>query len=151
MAIAARALYAELGKSYLAASTTVIWGGFQTKTFPSLPFTTVPIIIATVVTQNEARRWRCRYKDITTTSFQIRLREQEANSQAHTAEIVHYLAWEPGSGTVNGLAFQVGSRTADHNFATVTFSPPFATIPAFVAGYTNCRGRGSVFAHATRG
>ena len=41
-----------MGRSFLAGSTSVTGGAFQTKTF-SLPFNTVPIIIATVVTQNE--------------------------------------------------------------------------------------------------
>ena len=121
------------GKVVLAASASVTGGGFQTKTF-SQPFPTVPIIIATVVTQNEVSAVAVQIKDVTTTNFKIRLWEQEANSQSHVAETVHYLAWSPGSGTVNGLDFQVGSRTADHNFATATFSPAFASMPAFVAG-----------------
>ena len=123
----------RMGKIVWRRAPRVTGGGFQTKTF-SQPFTTVPIIIATVVTQNEVSAVAVQIHNITTTSFQIRLREQEANSQSHVAETVHYLAWEPGSGTVNGLDFQVGSGTADHNFATFTFSPPFAAAPAFVAG-----------------
>src|SRR5262245_53317739 len=100
------------GKVVLAESTSVTGGGFQSKSF-SQPFATVPIIIATVVTQNEGSAVAVQVRNVTTTSFQIRLWEQEANPQSHVAETVHYLAWEPGSGTVNGLDFQVGSRTVD--------------------------------------
>ena len=111
----------------------------------------MPIILATVVTQNEGSAVAVQIKDITTTSFQIRLREQEANAQSHVAETVHYLAWEPGSGTVNGLDFQVGSRTADHNFATATFSPAFAQHSNVRGWDADCRGRGERIPYATRG
>ena len=119
------------GKIVLAASTTVSGGGFQTKTFPSQPFTTVPIIIATVVTQNEAQAVAVQLRNITTTSFEIRLREQEANAQAHAPEIVHYLAWEPGTGTVNGLAFETGTYGVGDAFTTRWFGSAFAGTPVF--------------------
>jgi lysophospholipase L1-like esterase len=114
----------------LAESTSVTGGGFQTKTF-SQPFTTVPIIIATVVTQNEVSAVAVQIQSITTTGFQIRLREQEANAQSHVAETVHYLAWEPGSGTVNGLHYEVGTHGVGDAFSTRWFASTLAGTPVF--------------------
>jgi lysophospholipase L1-like esterase len=118
------------GKAVLAESTNVTGGDFQVKTF-SQPFTTVPIIIATVVTQNEVEAVAVQIRNITTTGFEIRLREQEANAQTHVAETVHYLAWEPGSGTVNGLHYEVGTHGISDAFTTRWFGAAFAGTPVF--------------------
>ena len=118
------------GKVVLAASTSVTGGAFQVKTF-SQPFATVPVMIATVVTQNEVSAVGIQLQGVTTTGFQIRLREQEANAQAHAAETVHYLAWEPGSGTVNGLRYEVGSHGVNDLSTPQWFAAAFAGTPVF--------------------
>jgi lysophospholipase L1-like esterase len=121
------------GKVVLADSTSVGGGSFQSKTF-SQPFTTIPLLLATVVTQNEAEAVTVQLRNVSTTGFQIRLWEQEANSQAHAAETVHYLAWEPGVGTLNGFAFEVGTIGVNNVFATLWFGSPFADVPLLLAG-----------------
>ena len=87
-----------------------------------------------MVTQNEGHAVAVQIRNVTTTGFQIRLREQEANAQAHVAETVHFLAWEPGAGTINGFAFEVGSRSANHNFTSFPFTSSFTNPPVFFAG-----------------
>ena len=70
-------------------------------------------------------------RNVTTTGFQIRLREQEANAQSHVAETVHYLAWEPGSGTVNDLHYEVGTHGVGDAFTNRWFATAFAGPPVF--------------------
>ena len=116
------------GKVVLATSTSVSGGGYQSKTF-SQPFRRAPIILATVVTQTETDAVAVQIRNVTTTGFQIRLREQEANSQAHVAETVHFLAWEPGAGTINGFALEVGTRGVSDAFARFGLAPPLPIRP----------------------
>src|SRR4030095_13903630 len=87
--------------------------------------------IATVVTQNEVSAVAVQIRNITTSSFQIRLREQEANVQTHVAETIHYLAWEPGSGTVNGLHYEVGTHGVGNALTTRWFASTLAGTPVF--------------------
>ena len=59
------------------------------------------------------------------------LREQEANAQSHVMETVHYLAWEPGSGTVNGLHYEVGTHGVGDAFTNRWFATALAGPPVF--------------------
>ena len=118
------------GKIMLAEKTSVTGGGFQNKTF-SQPFTTTPVILATVVTQNEASAVAVQLRNITPNGFQIRLQEQEANIQTHVAETVHYVAWEPGSGILNGLVYEVGTLGVNHDWTIAWFATAFAGTPVF--------------------
>ena len=98
-------------------------------------FVTPPVVLASVTSFNESDAVTVRLKNITSSGFDIRMQEQEANSQTHAAEQFCYIAWVPSSGSFNGLNFEVG-KTGDaikHKFATISFYEPFPDVPAFFA------------------
>jgi hypothetical protein len=71
------------------------------------------------------------------------MQEQEINPQVHAMETISYIAWEPSSGTLDGLAFEI-NRTADvvrHAFHTISFDQQFMNIPMFFADMQTTGGR----------
>ena len=100
------------------------------------PFSTVPVVMATTTSDNEGDAVAMRLRNITTTTFDYRIQEQEANDQRHTPEEAGYIAWEPSAGSMDGLVFEIG-RTANsvtHNFQALPFYEPFSSPPVFLAG-----------------
>ena len=76
-----------------------------------------PTVFSTVQTGNGGQAVITRQQAVSTTGFDCRLQEEEAQSQ-HITETVGYLAVEQGSGTTEGNPFEAG-RTPN----TVTDSP----------------------------
>ena len=100
------------------------------------PFSTVPVVMTATTSVNEGDAVTMRLRNITTTKFDYRIQEQEANDQRHTPEEAGYIAWEPSAGSMDGLVFEIG-RTANsvtHNFQAVPFYEPFSSPPVFLAG-----------------
>ena len=100
------------------------------------PFSTVPVVMATTTSVNEGDAVAMRLRNITTTTFDYRIQEQEANDQRHAPEEAGYIAWEPSAGSMDGLVFEIG-RTANsvtHNFQALPFYEPFSSPPVFLAG-----------------
>ena len=99
------------------------------------PFSTAPVVIATVASANESDAVTTRLRNVNTSTFQVQLQEQEANTQSHAMETVNYILWEPSMGTVDGINFEVG-RTADavsHRPYYIDFQTPFQAAPIFLA------------------
>lgn len=108
--------------------------GFKTVKFHQ-PFETKPVVMGTVISFDESDTVTGRIRRITTRGFYYRLQEQEQNSQIHAMETISYIAWEPSSGTLDGLTFEI-NRTADvvrHAFHTIVFDQEFMNIPMFFA------------------
>jgi hypothetical protein len=94
-------------------------------------FSVQPVVMAAVATVNENDAVCGRIRNITTADFEFKLQEQEANSKSHVAENIAYIAWEPYSGTFDGVFCEVG-RTADkvkHSNYTVNFASEFNSDP----------------------
>jgi hypothetical protein len=108
-------------------------GVFKTVTFQNV-FPAAPVLLASVVTLNDPAAVEVRLNKITTKGFNIRLQEQEANTQDHGAELVAYIAWPPSSGSFDGIAFEVDktSKIIDHKFKEILFSDQHAGSPVFV-------------------
>jgi len=106
------------------------------------PFRKVPIILASVTTVNEADAVTTRLRRIRTWAFDFRMQEQERNVQRHATETVCYIAWEPSSGTVEGLPFEVGrsNNVVPQTDQRVVFRQSFKTPPAFIAGIETTNG-----------
>jgi len=108
--------------------------GFETVRFHQ-PFETKPVVMGAVISFDESDTVTGRIRKITKSGFRYRLQEQERNSQVHATETISYIAWEPSSGTLDGLAFEI-NRTADvvrHAFHTISFDQEFMSIPMFFA------------------
>jgi len=71
------------------------------------------------------------------------MQEQEKNSQIHTAETISYIAWEPSSGTVGNLTFEVDKtdNVITHNLQTIVYNETFVATPVFLADMQTTDGK----------
>ncbi|MDL2121713.1 MAG: H-type lectin domain-containing protein [Deltaproteobacteria bacterium] len=132
----------ERGSYILEDGTKVEAGRFDTDTTGSFgwvdfsqTFNQVPVVTSTVSSFNEEDAVCSRLKNIDTTGFDFCMQEQEGNSQIHTTETISYIAWEPSSGTVDNLTFEV-DKTDDvitHNLQTIVYNETFIATPVFLA------------------
>ena len=109
-------------------------GSFEWVDF-SQTFNQVPVVTSTVSSFNEKDAVCSRLRNIDTTGFDFCMQEQELNSQIHTIETISYIAWEPSSGTVDNLTFEV-DKTDDvitHNLQTIVYNETFMATPVFLA------------------
>jgi PKD repeat protein len=107
---------------------------FQTVKFGQA-FQANPVVLSSVSSFNGSQAVTTRLRNITTTSMQFRMQEEEANDQSHATEVISYLAWEPSAGTLDGLRFAVnrtGNVVGDQLY-TIEFPAAFADIPMFLA------------------
>lgn len=106
---------------------------FQTVAFGQ-PFSTAPVVISAVTSFNESDAVASRMRRINTNRFQYQMQEQNANQQTHLPETVSYIAWEPSSGTVDGMVYEV-NRTGDvvrHLPYRIQFQQMFPDGPVFL-------------------
>ncbi|NBC96407.1 MAG: PKD domain-containing protein, partial [Deinococcus-Thermus bacterium] len=99
------------------------------------PFGQTPIVLASVNTRNEADPVAVRLRNISATSFEIGLDEQEANAASHAVETIAFIAVEPGTGMLGDWHYEAG-RTADtvtHRDHGLSYSSGFATAPVLFA------------------
>ena len=132
----------ERGSYILEDGTKVEAGRFDTDATGSFgwvdfsqTFNQVPVVTSTVSSFNEEDAVCSRLKNIDTTGFNFCMQEQERNSQIHTTETISYIAWEPSSGTVGNLTFEV-DKTDDvitHNLQTIVYNETFIATPVFLA------------------
>ncbi len=100
------------------------------------PFTINPVILTSVISSNEKDAVTGRIRNISTSGFEYRLQEQESNAKSHTEETVSYIAWEPGSGSHDGISYQV-ARTSDsvtHQNYQIQYGQSFPNLPILLAG-----------------
>jgi PKD repeat protein len=139
----------ERGSHILDDGTQVEAGSFMTNLTSSFgtfsfnqSFQVVPVVVAAVASFSEADAVTDRLRNITTGGFDFRMQEQGANVQSHSVETIHYIAWEPGLGTANGLNFEVattGNAVTDQ-FSPISFSSTFAEGPRFLADMQSTHG-----------
>lgn len=140
----------EQGSYTLEDGTLVEAGSFETDNTSSSEvvslnkaFTAEPVVIAAVTSFNEEDAVTGRIRGITTNGFEYRMQEQELNSQVHATETISYIAWEPSSGDVEGLTFEV-KKTANsirHKPYAIPFDQDFMNIPVFFADMQTTDGR----------
>lgn len=115
------------------AGTVNLQTSFVTVNFSSA-FSTPPVVLAQVATFNGPQAVTTRVRNVTTTGFQVKLREEEANDNFHNTEVVHWIAIEPGTTTVNGdtLVAGITGNSVTHNWFTINFGTSL-TDPVFLA------------------
>ena len=69
-------------------------------------FNTIPVVLTTIASENEIDTISSRTSKISTASFAYYFKEQEKNKNQHVKETVHYIAWEPGQGTIGTLRYE---------------------------------------------
>ena len=105
-------------------------------------FNTVPVVLTTIASENEVDTISSRVSKISTASFAHYFREQEKNKNIHVKETVHYIAWEPGQGTIGTLRYEV-ARAANgltDAWGTVPFQQDFQQAPIFLADMQTING-----------
>ncbi|MGA1864975.1 MAG: S8 family serine peptidase [bacterium] len=116
-------------------------GSFMTVSFKQ-PFREVPVVIAAVGSFNGTDTVTNRLCNINTYGFDFRMQEQELNVQEHFIEKIYYIAWEPVSGYVNGLRFEI-NRTSNEitdQFCSFPYGTQFAEPPMFIADMQTTNG-----------
>ncbi len=94
-------------------------------------FNVQPVVVAAIATINEKNAVCGRLRGITTGGLEFKLQEQEVNDKEHVLEKISYIAWEPSSGNLDGVLFEVG-KTADkvkHVDYAVYFVENFSSDP----------------------
>ena len=132
----------ERGTYTLPDGTMVEAGRFETDmtdSFENIDFSqafqVAPVVITAVSSDNGPDAVTTRVRNISTNGFELRMQEQEFNTQSHTTETISYIAWEPSSGTVDGLTFEV-NKTDDkinHKLQTIVYNGTFMNAPVFLA------------------
>ena len=95
----------------------------------------MPVVIAAISSANGSDNVTGRMQNITTQDFEFLIQEQELNSLFHITENISYTVWEPSSGNIDRLTFEI-NKTEDvvtHGFNEVTFNQAFGTGPKFLA------------------
>ena len=140
----------EAGTYILPDDTMIEAGHFETdntKSFITVsfgqPFNQTPVVIACITTYNGSDTVTGRIRNITAEGFQFLMQEQEANKRSHLTEQISYLAWEPSSGRLNNLSFEI-TKTEDvmkHTFKSIDFPELFNQAPVFIADMQTCDGK----------
>jgi hypothetical protein len=130
----AQASALEAGK----VNATHVW---TTVTF-SEPFPVTPVVSTGVMSDNDPRAVVARVRNVTTTGFEVRVQEAEADNGTHVAELVGWVALVPGVRDVAGMAFEANSLTnsVTHQFFPMYFSTPFSAPPIVLASLTSFNG-----------
>lgn len=113
---------------------TDVTNGFTQVNFTG-SFPVPPVIIAAVSTYNGGDAVTTRTRDITATGFRVGMEEQELNAQSHVTETLSYIAWQPSSGTVDGLTFEVNTSSdmITDSLTTIVYHETFLSLPVFIA------------------
>ena len=121
------------GKKVEAGSIGLVNHNFTTKSFAQ-SYPSAPVVITQCVTANDGAAVTPRLKNVSSSSFQVRVQEEEAADDAHGNEMIHYLVWEKGSGSEGGTAFKAATTGSlvNHTFRQVNFGASFSN-PLFLA------------------
>ena len=133
-------LVLEKGRTTLPDGSQVEAGSFTgTTTFQDImftkAFTKTPVMLATVASVNESDTVSGRLQSIRSAGFCYYLREQERNANTHANEVIHYVAWEPGKGTLGSLQYEVGTvgTQVTNKWFKKTYQRTYAEAPMTLA------------------
>jgi hypothetical protein len=107
----------------------------------SQSFSSRPVVFTQVTSSIEQTAVVTRTRDVDTTSFMIRIQEEESNDNKHQMEDLAYLAIEPGKTFVDGKTLEVGTTgtVVDDNWETIQFAHSY-TEPVFLADDQTVKG-----------
>ncbi|MBM9538468.1 PKD domain-containing protein [Desulfobulbus alkaliphilus] len=132
-------LVMEKGRHTLPNGATVEAGSFAgTTTFRTVSFQSAfahtPVIMTTIASLNQDNTISGRVKNVQPTGFAYMFQEQEASANKHVNETVHFIAWEPGTGTMGTLQYHAATaKTVTDAWHTATYTTPFQHPPLLLA------------------
>lgn len=96
-------------------------------------FDQTPVVVSQSQTANGGDAIVTRTKAVTTTGFDVRVQEEEANGP-HAEETVGYIAIDPGQGQTRSKSFEVGRRSGvTENWKPIGFLGEYDQAPRFIA------------------
>ncbi len=95
-------------------------------------FATQPIVFTQITTRNEAAAAVVRLRNVSTTQFQMSLKEEEAADGRHNRENVAWVAIEKGAFS-GSMKFEVNSWLLTHANSAKSFSQGYPSAPEFIA------------------
>ncbi len=135
-------LVLDRGSYALEDGTRVEAGSFETDRVGSFggvdfnqAFQTTPVVVVAISSVNEPDAVTARLRNISNQGFEFCMQEQELNPKEHAKESINYIAWEPSSGTVGGLPFEVGKSgdVMNDGIQSLSFNQAYTTAPVFLA------------------
>jgi hypothetical protein len=135
-------LVMERGSYTLADGTKVEAGRFDTSKVDSFGsvnfnqiFQNVPIVITSIASFNGQDAVTGRLHNISTNGFEFCMQEEQLFSDGHTIETIAFIAWEPSSGSIDGLTYEITKTgsVVNQNFHTIQFTKNFTRPPLFLA------------------
>jgi hypothetical protein len=137
----------ERGPHVLGTGIRVEAGRLTTPATPTQPFASVtfgqafdvaPVVVSAVTSVNDARAVTMRMRNMTPASFDVAMQPLSTsvpNQATEATETIDYIAWEPSSGTVDGLTFEVKTtpEPVTDNLSTLRWLEHFLAVPMFLA------------------
>ena len=136
----------ESGSHTLSDDTIVEAGTFAANNYHNIgfldSFNQTPVVVAGVVSHNGEKAVTGRIGNVSTSGFDFKLQEQEANTNVHVNETIAYIAWEPSMGDIDGYSYEVAStmEVVGDAFHNIAFAQTFLSEPAFVGDMQTING-----------
>lgn len=94
-----------------------------------------PVLFTSVTSYKEKDTVTSQIQKISKNNFKYRLREQEKNKQNHSQEQIAYIAWEPGSGKIGGVKYEVArtKKVVTEKWHQIEFESQSSSAPYFLA------------------
>ncbi len=120
------------GKKLLGGTAQFTTDNWKYVKFPTT-FETKPIVIAQVVSENEAQTVVTQIKNVTTQGFEIKLKEEETSNGLHAAEKIAWVAIETGETANAEFGLEAGLTTVSSTVNSQGFNLGFSATPAVLA------------------
>jgi len=120
------------GLTVQAGTTTATNEAFTTVNLDPTAFTSAPVVVTQVLTDNEQSAVATRNRNRTATSFQVQMQEEEANANFHATEEIGFIAIEGGGSVADGIIVGETPNNVTGNVSTVNFGGTFSNTPVVV-------------------
>jgi PKD repeat protein len=99
-------------------------------------FSTAPVLFTSVNTVNDSSAVTGRARNVTVAGFEYKMQEQSSSDQLHLQEMISYVAWEPSSGTLGDLVYEVQKteQAVTDAWFGMSFNTLFGLPPVMLAG-----------------
>ena len=117
-----------------------------------LPFSTAPVVVSQVQTNDDPHWVKTRQDDVTETGVKLALEEEEEKTFPHGSETLGWLAMERGTGSWNGHAYEA-AQTSDAvtgAWYQISFGQSFGSPPRFLAALATYDGGDSAHLRYSR-
>ena len=128
------------GRLLHAGAMSVSGNGWSTGVFANA-FESQPVVLSQVGTANDPAAVTTRLRNVSLTSFEVQLEEEEGATNDHGEETIYWVAIESGV-QAEDVPNEAGitEDTVTDDWHTITFSQTYAANPVFLAGFQTADG-----------